>query len=178
MPATQVFRPLRRWFDRLWPSRPRLVIESDLWERTVKELGRRGLHGQREAGAFLLSSRRAGDRRVAKAVYFDDLDPDCLVGNIHFRSPGYSKLWDICDKEDLRVVADVHTHPGTGVSQSTTDRGNPMVARIGHLALIVPCYGMRPVAANEVGVHEYHGDRGWESWLGPRAKRVLLIKGS
>ena len=93
--------------------------------------------GDSEAGAFLLGSRHGGERSVAKAVYFDDLDPDCLVGSIHFRAAGYSKLWDLCDAEELRVLADVHTHPGTRVAQSSIDRENPMIARIGHLALIV-----------------------------------------
>ena len=75
---------------------------------------------------------------MVRSAYFDDLDPECLVGNIHIRASGFSKLWDLCDVEGLRVVADIHTHPGTSVAQSSIDRANPMIAREGHLALIVP----------------------------------------
>lgn len=140
------------------------------------ELGRRGLDGRREAGAFLLASRSMDERRVVRAIYFDELDPCCLVGHIHLRSGAYSKLWDLCDEEGLHVIADVHTHPSAQVTQSDVDRDNPMIAREGHLALIVPWYATRPVRAHEVGVHQYCGDLGWRSWLGPKAERVLLIR--
>ena len=170
------FRSLFRWCLRLWPSRPRLEIGLDLWQETVQELGRRGLGGRRESGVFLLA--QAGERVpiVLRVAYFDDLDPECLVGNIHIRASGFSRLWDLCDAEGLRVVADMHTHPSTSVAQSAIDRANPMIAREGHLALIVPNYGTRSVQAREVGVHEYRGDRGWASWFGSRAERVLRIR--
>ncbi len=142
----------------------------------VGELARRGLYGRREAGAFLLVDRLAGGNRVVRALYFDDLDPGCLVGNIHFRAAGYSKLWDLCDAEGTRVLADVHTHPSNRVAQSSIDRGNPMIARAGHLALIMPDYGTRPTAPRDVGVHEYRGNRGWRSWHGAAAGRVLKIR--
>ena len=178
MMITRAFRSLFDWCRRLWPGRPLIEIDCDLWQEIVQELGRRSLGGSREAGVFLLAPPEEGARRVVRAAYFDDLDPDCLVGNIHIRASGFSKLWDLCDAERLRVIADIHTHPSTLVSQSSTDRGNPMIAREGHLALIVPHYGTRPVQAREVGVHEYRGDRGWASWFGSRTERVLRIGGS
>lgn len=141
------------------------------------ELGNRGCMGQRESGAFLLSDRQGANRRVVQAVYFDDLDPDCLVGNIHFKnSSGYSRLWDICEAEGLRVVADVHTHPAQAVTQSSVDRMNPMIARVGHIALIVPHYSMRFVRASDLGVHEYHGNAGWRSLFGRDAARAFKIR--
>lgn len=141
----------------------------------IEELGRRGLNGHREAGAFLLGARGSGDRRVKRVVYFDDLDSDCLVGNIHIRASGFSRLWDLCESETLQVIADVHTHPGITVSQSDTDRDNPMIALTGHIAIIVPCYGTQLVEAHQVGVHEYRGECGWKSWFSRRVKRVLRI---
>lgn len=170
-----MYSRLLRWAYRLWPARTRLAVAPSLWQEVIEELGRRGLAGRREAGAFLLGHRQQRERRVVRAVYFDDLDPGFLVGNVHLQGQGFSKLWDICEAEGLRVLADVHTHPGKRVAQSSIDRANPMVATIGHLALIVPEYGTRPVVACEVGVHEYRGDRGWRSWLGLRADRVLRI---
>ena len=176
--TTRAFRSLRDWWRRLWPSRPRIEIELGLWQKMIQELGRRSLGGSRETGVFLLSPAEESTRRVVRAAYFDDLDPECLVGNIHIRASGFSKLWDLCDAERLRVIADIHTHPCTWVAQSPTDRANPMIARQGHLALIVPYFGTRPVQAREVGVHEYRGDGGWASWFGSRADRVLRIGSS
>ena len=175
---TRAFRSLLDWCRRLWPSRPRIEIDLDLWQKMIQELGRRSLGGSREAGVFLLAPGEKGSRRVVRAAYFDDLDPECLVGNIHIRAAGFSKLWDLCDAEKLRVIADIHTHPCAWVVQSPTDRANPMIAREGHLALIVPHYGTRPVQVREVGVHEYRGDRGWASWFGSKAERVLRIGSS
>ena len=175
---TQAFRSLLDWFRWIWPGRPRIEIALVLWQETVQELGRRSLGGSREAGVFLLAPAEEGARRVVGVAYFDELDPKCLIGNIHIRASGFSKLWDLCDAENLRVIADIHTHPSTSVAQSSTDRANPMIAREGHLALIVPHYGTRPVQATEVGVHEYRGDRGWASWFGSRAARVLRIGSS
>ena len=174
----RAFRSLLDWCRRLWPSRPRIEIDLDLWQEIVQELGRRSLGGSRESGVFLLAPARDKARRVVRAAYFNDLDPECLVGNIHIRAPGFSRLWDICDAEKLRVIADIHTHPSASVAQSSTDSANPMIAREGHLALIVPHYGTRPAQAREVGVHEYRGDRGWAAWFGSKAERVLRIGSS
>lgn len=175
---TSAFSWLIHWCRELWPSQPRLEIGLDLWQETVRELGRRSLGGKREAGVFLLARAGEGVPTVTKSAYYDDLDPGCLVGNIHIRAAGFSRLWDLCDVESLRVVADIHTHPGASVALSSIDRANPMIAREGHLALIVPHYGTRAVQAREVGVHEYRGDRGWKSWFGSRAERVLRIRSS
>ena len=178
MTIIRAFRNLLDWCLQLWPSVPRIRIDADLWQEIVQELGRRSLGGTRESGVFLLVSAEDEAGRVVRAAYFNDLDPECLVGNIHIRASGFSKLWDLCDTKRLRVIADVHTHPGTSDVQSSIDRANPMIAREGYMALIVPHYGTRPVQARDVGVHQYRGDRGWESWFGSRAGRVLRIGGS
>lgn len=168
----------RRAFLRLFRFRrreaPRIEIGRALWEEMCAELARRG-GGRRESGAFLLADPRNGPRRVQRVAYYDDLDPGSLTGNIRFRAAGYAKLWDICDEEGLRVIGDVHTHPSGRVGQSATDRGNPMIARDGHVAIVMPDYAARPVAARDAGVHEYHGDRGWESRFGAAAERALRI---
>jgi proteasome lid subunit RPN8/RPN11 len=140
----------------------------------IGELGRRG-EGRRETGAFLLAPRSGNASLVAQVVYLDDLDPNCLVGSIHLHGEAYSKLWSLCDREGMRVVGDIHTHPGTNVGQSRIDAANPMVARRGHLALIAPDLASRFVATAEIGVHEYRGDDGWESYFGRDAKRVIYV---
>ena len=176
MSTTQVFKWLVRWWDRLRPNRSRITIDSNVWQAMVVQLGERGLNGRREAGAFLLGATNGGERRAVAVVYFDDLDPDCLVGNIHFRAVGYSKLWDVCDTQALHVIADVHTHPSTQVEQSEIDRAHPMIAQVGHFALILPDYATREVAVHEVGIHEYRGEVSWKTWLGTDAERVLRVR--
>jgi len=144
------------------------------WESMITELGRRG-HGTRESGAFLLADRSGDRRTVTRVVYLDDLDPTCLTGGIEFDGLAYSKLWDICDAEQRVVTADVHTHPGPGIHQSSIDAENPMVAQKGHVALIIPDFAMRAVHPGEVGVHRYDG-RGWQPWTGKDAARRLFIR--
>jgi hypothetical protein len=122
-----------------------------------------------------LTPRRGKTSRVSRVVYFDDLDPDCLNGAIHFHGEAYGKLWNICDRESMRVLADIHTHPGEWVGQSSIDAENPMVAKRGHLALIAPNLATRAVAPAAVGVHEYRGEEGWVSSFGRAAERLLYV---
>ncbi|MCY4107699.1 MAG: hypothetical protein OXG11_01565 [Chloroflexi bacterium] len=143
------------------------------WRVLIKELSRRG-EGRRESGAFLMAPR-SKKSLVTRIEYYDDLDPRCLTGNIHFHGLAFSKLWDICEIENLVVVADVHTHPGAFVHQSTIDAENPMVARVGHIALIVPHLATRSVSPRQLGVHQYLGDEGWTSWFGREAAARIGI---
>lgn len=162
----------------IWASRRRqwlLRMRSRDWDAMLAELGHRG-GGIREAGAFLLADSDGEPRTVTRVVYLDDLDPRCLTGGIEFDGLAYSKLWDLCERERRRVVGDVHTHPGRVVRQSRIDAANPMIARRGHIAVIVPEFATKRVRAKSVGVHRYDG-AGWESWFGPNAARRLLIGG-
>jgi len=140
----------------------------------IAELGRRG-GGGRESGAFLLADSSGDRRTITQVVYLDDLDPGCLTGGISFNGLAYSKLWDICDAGQRAVVGDAHTHPGPGVSQSSIDADNPMIAHDGHVALIIPYLATRPVRAREVGVHRYDG-RGWQTWIGTAAAERLFVR--
>ena len=162
----------------IWASKRRrrslLKLKHREWRDLIQELGRRGA-GTHEAGAFLLTPS-AGTRRVRHIEYFDDLDPDCLRGHIHFDGRAFSRLWDVCERKGLKVAADVHTHPGASVQQSSIDRANPMVASAGHVALIVPHLATRPVRPKEVGFHEYRGDGGWRSWYGRDAAARLSVR--
>ena len=151
-----------------------LRMRSAHWRAMVAELGRRG-RGERESGAFLLGDREGDRRTVTEVVYLDDLDPDCLTGGISFNGFAYSKLWDICDAKKKVVIGDIHTHPSRWVGQSDIDTANPMLAQEGHVALIVPDYAIRAIAAEEVGVHRYDGV-GWQTWTDEEAARRLFIR--
>ena len=161
-------------FSHLHKRRSLVRLRAELWQELLDELAARG-GGVRESGAFLLADTAGDRRRVARLVYLDDLDPDSLQGSISFRGTAYGALWRICRRERLTVVADIHTHPGPVVAQSTIDRANPMIATAGHVALIVPEYAQRRVEARDVGVHVYRGEHQWTSSFGRDAARLLYI---
>lgn len=161
----------------IWGFRGRrslLRMRRPDWDALVTELGARG-HGRIESGAFLLADQSGDQRLVTRVVYYDDLDPNCLQGGIHFDGRAYSKLWELCRAEHLTVVGDVHTHPGTWVQQSDIDAGSPMVAQKGHVALIVPEFSCSSVDPHQVGVHRYDG-RGWTTWTGKEAEQRLFVR--
>ena len=160
----------------IWGRRRHALLRmrrSD-WDAMIIELGRRG-DGWRESGAFLLADRDGVPTTVTRVVYLDDLDPNCLTGGISFDGLAYSKLWDMCDAENRRVIGDVHTHPDTGVRQSSIDAANPMLAQAGHVALIVPHFATRPTKPGAVGVHCYDGER-WQTWTGRQAEQRVLVR--
>jgi proteasome lid subunit RPN8/RPN11 len=158
------------------PARKRheLRISRRMWRRVLVDLARRGA-GKRESGAFLLAVRDSQPRRVVGWIPFDELDSSALNGAIAIRGEAFVALWRICAEQGLRVVADVHTHPGDGVAQSSIDQANPMVAQAGHISLIVPRYARRPRRHRALGVHVYGGDRTWVSHYGREAARLVRL---
>jgi proteasome lid subunit RPN8/RPN11 len=140
----------------------------------VRELAKRG-RGNRESGAVLLA--RTGDerRRVNEVIYLDELDPNCLQGGISMRGSAYTHLWALCRRRGLVVVADVHTHPTQHVAQSGVDKRNPLVARRGHLALIVPNFAQGKIKPEQIGVHQYLGDHRWAAHHGSAAARIVQV---
>jgi hypothetical protein len=164
----------------MWGSRrpaPLLRFRRRQWAGMIADLGRRGAAaGGSESGAFLLADRDGDPHVVTRIVYLDDLDPNCLQGGIAFNGLAYGPLWDMCAVEQLIVIGDIHTHPHVWVGQSDTDKGSPMVALRGHLAVIVPDLATHPVKPIDAGLHEYRGSDGWISWTGKEAARRLHIK--
>jgi proteasome lid subunit RPN8/RPN11 len=80
-----------------------------------------------------------------------------------FRAGAAEKRWhDICRARGLTVVADIHTHPG-GAWQSGSDRAHPIIARAGHLALIVPNFAAPPVKRDALCIYRYGGGGQWQT---------------
>jgi len=152
----------------------RLRVRRALWDQLMREMARRS-NGRTEAGAFLLGNRDGDGRTITHLCYFDDLDATSLAGGIALSGLAFSKLWDLCDAENLRVLADVHSHPRRWVEQSSIDQAHPMIARAGHVGLIVPDYAQGRVRAKAVGVHTYDGVN-WRSSFGSEAARLLFIR--
>ena len=140
----------------------RIVFGRTVWANLIGELRTRG-NALKESGAFLLA--RPGSRRVVRAAYYDDLDPRCLdSGYIQFDGAGYVPLSEICEGSGLRIIGDVHTHPGSWTGQSQADRDHPMMARAGHIALIVPHFARKNrFTLKGVGAYLYQGDGRWQN---------------
>ena len=146
---------------RAWLApRHRLACPSRYWREIVGELYRRG-ENRHEAGVFLLGVERDGRREIQAAIYYDDLDPRAYESGVCvLHGEAFAKLWAFCRERKLTVVADVHTHGGDG-TQSKTDRTNPMVARPGHIAIIVPDFARWPIRRHRLGIYEYLGQHSW-----------------
>ena len=155
-----------------------LSITIWLWRRLILELRRRG-RGHSESGAFLLAPRIGTANRVTSFVCYDDLDPDVYEGGaIAFHAAGHAALWNHCRMKGLRVLADVHTHPGNFIRQSSIDQRNPMIPLLGHLALILPNFANTPWwTLDSAGINEYLGSFAWRSYNhadGERPVRLTL----
>ena len=150
-----------------------LSISRLMWLRLSWRLRQRG-GGERESGAFLLGPKSGG--RVTGFICYDDLDPRCLdTGIIRFDGRGYVSLWKACAERKLKVVADVHTHPGDWTEQSEADRTHPMIAQLGHLALILPNFAQHSLfGPNGAGFFRYRGDGRWET-MPPSSLRLTLF---
>jgi hypothetical protein len=158
---------------RLFAPRHELSCSWLLWASLIASLRQRG-HGTSESGAFLLGHRDRGRRvRITEFVLYDDLDPHSLdTGIVCFDGRYFGALWDLCKRRGLTVVADVHTHPG-GAQQSASDQTHPMIAKAGHLALILPRFARAPVRRPEIGIYLYQGAKQWET-IAPERRRSFF----
>ncbi|WP_426129689.1 hypothetical protein [Pararhizobium sp. PWRC1-1] len=140
--------------------RHRIRCSPERWNEILSELDRRG-ERRHEAGAFLLGTITGEKRNVVDVIYYDDLDASAYESGVCILyGDAFSRLWAICRTRRLTVVADIHTHPG-GARQSWSDKTNPMVARAGHVALIVPNFSQAPINMSELGIYQYRGDHQW-----------------
>ena len=145
---------------RILGPRPEILCSSRVWRAGVAELRRRA-GGRRESGAFLLGCM-SNERRIEEFVYYDDIDPNALnTGTVRIDGRRLGDLWAHCRKTGRVVVADVHVHPG-GFGQSPSDRANPIMAEVGHIAIILPHFAARKTGPRGIGVYEYLGSRQWE----------------
>ena len=144
-------------------SNPKFHIKTELWAELMAQLKKKG-KCKRETGAFLLG--KAGDTKITSFICYDELDPHVFdTGIIVFNGNGFIPLWKHCIDNKLKVLADVHTHPGEWTGQSFSDKLHPMVPQRGHLAFIVPSFACnKNQLLNGVGIHEFLGKRKWKSY--------------
>lgn len=154
---------------------PTLRMQRSLWLGLGTGLHQR-TEGRHESGAFLLGTRSGANREATTVIYYDELDPRAYdTGVCVLHADAFGRLWDRCSEMSLSVVADAHVHP-RGAWQSFSDRDNPMIARPGHLALILPLMARPPVRRWSCGLYEYLGDHRWRSHGGRHVARVLKIE--
>ncbi len=141
-------------------SRPELLCDAETWNAGIDELRRRS-RGVREAGAFLLGTK-VKQRVIEEFVFYDDIDPNSLdTGIVIIDGRELGTLWKHCRETGRRVVADMHLHP-TGFRQSDSDMQNPIIAEVGHIALIIPHFATRAREPAGIGIYEYRGARSWK----------------
>lgn len=139
--------------------RPEIFCDTKVWNTGVSELRRRA-GGRRESGAFLLGTR-SSSRRIEEFVFYDDIDPNALrTGIVNIDGRLLGALWAHCRQTGREVIADVHVHPG-GYQQSPSDKANPIIAEVGHIAMILPDYAAKATYPGAIGIHEYLGSRRW-----------------
>ncbi len=147
-------------------------IDRPQWLGLLAELRRRG-QGRHESGAFLLGRLEPGRRVVEACLFYDDLDRHAYAtGVCVLHADSFDAVWRTCRARGLTVVADVHTHAG-GSWQSRADRESPMVARAGHIALIVERFAANPVWRHRLGVYRYEGAHRWTDLSGWTARTFL-----
>ena len=130
---------------------------------------------------------RLADRETPKARYAvmqaavrrqnaGGSDPDAYnTGVCVLHGDAFAKLWAVCRERGLTVVADVHTHGAAAAAQSHSDRTNPMVARAGHIAIIVPNMATPPTQHATLGIYEYCGEHEWTNRSGKNAKCYFYV---
>jgi proteasome lid subunit RPN8/RPN11 len=118
--------------------------------------------GIRESGAFLLSKRNS--RRVCKVVFYDKFDKTVSdTGIIQFK--GGVRFYNYLAQENLEVLADIHTHPGSNTSQSESDRTHPMIRIKGHIAIIAPNFAKSFfVKPSDCSVYLYLAEYKWKRY--------------
>jgi len=126
--------------------------------------------GRRESGVFWYGPRdAAGNGRVAYVVaprqrmswgnYF--VSADALAEIVHHLSDNWKPL------------AQIHSHPGSGVEHSTYD--DRMVSSRRALSLVFPCYGVvLDEFPHSIGVHEFQTDY-WYLLDAPMAARRVIV---
>jgi hypothetical protein len=152
----------------------RISCSRRMWKRVLKELESRG-EGFHEAGVFLLGIERDGRRQVKDTIFYDELDPSVYdTGVCVLHGDAFAALWALCRERGLTVVADIHTH-GLAARQSHDDRTNPMVARAGHVAIIVPNLARPPIESAALGIYEYRGKHEWTNRSESPADRFFYV---
>lgn len=155
-------------------SVPLLEAPAPLWSELVAHLCIQGA-GIRESGAFLLGHKTDNGRVATRYLPYEWLQADALHDDyVSLTASSFAKLWELCRTEKVSVVAAVHTHR-LGAGQSRSDRANPMVALVGHIAFIVPRFAQGRVLLQDLGMYVYQGNHNWMPYVGSDIIRLVRL---
>lgn len=131
-------------------------VQAGNWLREHRGIYRLALYPEPDRPDLILWwlwSRDRADRPI--------LDPEAYAtGVCVLHGNAFANLWARCRNKKMTVVADAHTHPGEAF-QSTSDKANPMVARPGHIAIIIPYFAHPPIRSLQLHIYEYCGQHDW-----------------
>lgn len=153
---------------------PLFESPAPLWQALIAHLRAQG-GGVRESGAFLLGRKTERGRVMTKVLPYEELQRDALHNDyVSLHAASFAKLWDICRRDGVTVIADIHTHR-FGAGQSLSDRTNPMVALAGHIAFIVPRFAQGDVLLQDLGMYVYAGNHRWHSYRDSDIPRLVRL---
>jgi hypothetical protein len=138
-----------------------MMISIIRWFFLIRGLRKRG-SGIKESGAFLVA--KSNSNKVSKIVYYDELDTNVSdTGIIVFNGLGHGKLAEVLEEYSGKVIADIHTHPGSNTNQSSSDQRHPMSRLKGHIAIIAPNYAENWFLSPKLcSVYMYLGSFKWK----------------
>ncbi|MEA2908972.1 MAG: hypothetical protein QOJ15_1053 [Bradyrhizobium sp.] len=127
--------------------------------------------GPRESGVFWYGPRDATGRGLVQAV----IAPHQAMsrGNYHVSAAAMSAMVGLLTEESWKPLAQIHSHPGSGVEHSRYD--DKMIASTRAVSIVFPFYGRWTGPwPHGIGIHECQNDY-WHL-LGPDhgAHRVQL----
>lgn len=135
-----------------------------VWTALMEDMRERG-QGRRESGAFLLAGAAAEKHVITSWLPYDELAPESLAyAYVRLEPEAFTRLWAYCADKQVKVVADIHTHP-KGPGQSPSDKKHPMVAFAGHVALIAPWFAQRSPTPHDVSLNVYQGGGKWLNYF-------------
>ena len=147
-------------------------MNRSLWLNLCKDL-KASSAGRRESGAFLLGN----ESKVEGYVLYEQLGQNCLFqGAIRMQGKHFGRLWKICREQSQQIIADVHTHPGREF-QSSIDKANPMIAKRGHVGLIIPFYATHNPTPSKTGIYQYLGRGHWRTISPKNRLKALILMG-
>jgi proteasome lid subunit RPN8/RPN11 len=139
----------------------KILVPLQLWLKLMYGLKVRG-QGRRESGGLLLCKQ--GESKVSKIVFYDQFDKSVSdSGIIEFKGAVF--LFDFLAKENLEILADIHSHPTNNTSQSYSDMQHPIVRIKGHIAIIAPNYAKDFIMfPKHCSAYEFLGELSWRKF--------------
>lgn len=130
-----------------------LVVPQKLFYETLAELKERSAAWRESAAIFC--GRVAERQWIADRVYFHHrlCDDRGRPRSMHLTEEAKFRLYEELNRDQLRLIAAIHTHPEGWVDLSWIDEKNQLCSKLGFWSIVVPWYGREPWLLDTMGVH-------------------------